>query len=354
MSNVNVINGTLKSNTLMHVTAGRNPVVSFEGIPVVPFFVVEKQLIDEYKKWGLPLPTELNKGVSLIKKIIGSKIPISSLYPKLKSEVECFEVVVGKVENKAGFGGNFRFDIPVNYDAPIEEFDALFGCLKSLGDLGVGGDRTYGFGDGSISINAVNSRPIRKKGLFVDLWDEEFIKPLPLIPRRLGLSEKVKYSQKLMKWVTTRGVDWMDTSIKYLVRGESVVLPKVECRAFIDYSVVDGRGELDMKVCSLLRKECRNEWRSLGRQAIRYFGGRVYHSVDEYTPYESMVKFKPGKIVVEGSEEDVRELVDFITSTLDGRFVTLKRLKAEYGVSIDGVKFKDRMSYFKLDHWCEG
>ena len=37
MSKIKVINGTLKSNTLMHVTAGRKPVVSFEGIPVVPF-----------------------------------------------------------------------------------------------------------------------------------------------------------------------------------------------------------------------------------------------------------------------------------------------------------------------------
>ncbi len=342
--------GTVKFETLSHVTNDKNTLLTtVEGVPIIPFFIVERQLVEEYIKWGLPLPTRLNKvGNLIIKRVIGSQIPISSLYPKLKSP-NYGEVTTGSVLGKKGVAGFFDFKLPINLDAPIEEFDMLFGCLKSLGDVGIGADRTFGFGECNLTLNAVNRKPIKKVGVFKELWDNKLFKPSP-VPKRLRLKELVIYSINLMKWIVPKGNKWYSADVKFLLYRKKLQLPEVECRKFIYYNV-EGVENIDMHFIYDLRRYCRKVWKDMGKNPTKYFGGRLYHNLYEYTPYEAMAKFKPFKIFVEGKEEEVNELTDFICSTIDGKTIIPEKYDKEVKIEVVDVKTKKGEDYFKLNHW---
>ncbi|WP_457613770.1 hypothetical protein [Methanocaldococcus sp.] len=342
MEKIKTLYGTIKTKSPCHNAQKKKPTyVKNVEVPVIQFFILEKQLLNEFKKWNVPTPKELFSGVNKLMYPMGRIIPISSAYPKEREDNFTEDVGISSFKRKIGVEGTFQFKIPININAPVEELGRLIGAIKSLSHVGIGGDRTFGCGKCQITLNSLSKYPLQKIGVFAEVWDDELFDPSPSFFGNLMLREWAKYSHKY-GW---RGVDeWKDLSVRYNYWAEKVRLPEVEVRTIVEYSLKEELLEKYEKIHIFepihwrIRNECRNYCKKYGLPYVRYFGGRFYIG-EEYIAYESMAKFKHDEIVIEGREEDVERILEIVSLSLE-----------KYG-NIENIKKYEKVDYFK--QWAD-
>ncbi len=338
VARIKTLYGTIRTRSPCHNALKKKPVyVANAEVPVIQFFILEKQLLDEFKKWNVPVPKELFNGVDRLRYPMGNVIPISSAYPKETDGVYTEDVGVSSFKRKIGVEGTYQFKIPINIDAPVEELGRLVGAIKSLSHIGIGGDRTFGCGRCRIELNSLSKAPLQKIGVFAEVWDDELFNPSPSYDGRLYLSEWARFSPKY-GWRGEK--DWKDLSVRYAYWSKKVRLPEVEVRMIVNYSLKDEIMEMYEKIHTYepipwrIRNDCRDYCKKYGLPYVKYFGGRFYMG-DDYIAYDAMAKFGHDEIVIEGKEDDVRKILEIIITALE-----------KYG-NVEEIKQYDKEYYFK-------